>query len=306
MAYSVGDDVLALLREAKEEVLIIAPFIKAAALSKLLDVVPAGTRKTIVTRCRVADFLAGVSDLEVFDVAASRDADVRLCQVLHAKLYVADDSCLVGSANVTGAALGWRSPANLELLSATSINDERVAAFLLDLESRTTPATRRMYEDMKELVASVDVGVGKVNLDDGGVRLAVLPTDWIPRARSPEELYAAYVGEEDVTYGLYRTLREELSEMGVVDGLSKGAFYAWLGEAIGGTPLVRAVTEQIDREGSVTESGLRGALEDIGLVVGEIDVRDLLEVLERWLTEFLPGSYETARDSIKLTRPRRV
>ena len=72
------------------------------------------------------------------------------------------------------------------------------------------------------------------------------------------------------------------------------------GEAISQTPLVRGVTEMIGSEGQVTEEGLGRILDQNGLREVAVDVRGLLEVLERWLTEFLSGRYETTRDSIKL------
>ena len=77
-----------------------------------------------MTRWRLADLLAGVADLGVYDAAVAKGAHLYLRYDLHAKLFVADDRCLVGSANVTDTALGWRSPENLELL-VTVLRSER-------------------------------------------------------------------------------------------------------------------------------------------------------------------------------------
>ena len=140
----------------------------------------------------------------------------------------------------------------------------------------------------------------KIEFRDGEPCVAVLPASWVPRARNPEDLYRAYGGEEDTSFGLFRALKEEVAEFGVVEGLSRQAFYAWVGEAISQTPLVRGVTEMIGSEGQVTEEGLSRILDQNGLREVAVDVRDLLEVLERWLSEFLSDRYETTRDSIKL------
>lgn len=102
---AVGNDILALVGAAKRDVLIVAPFIKSAPVSRLLDTIGAEVQKTIVTRWRCADVVAGISDLEVFDIARRYHAKLLLCEDLHAKLYAADDRCFVGSANVTGVAL---------------------------------------------------------------------------------------------------------------------------------------------------------------------------------------------------------
>ena len=58
----------------------------------------------------------------------------------------------------------------------------------------------------------------------------------------------------------------------------------------------------IDDEGELTETRLAKALEDNYIANDSVDLRELLEVLERWLTEFLPDRYETTRDSVKLIR----
>ena len=297
---TVGSDILALVEEARRDVLIVAPFIKSAPLVRLLDSIQADADKTIVTRWRCADILAGVSDLDVFDIAGRYHAKLLLCPDLHAKLYAADESCLVGSVNVTAVALGWRSPANVELMVPVARADSHVAAFEKNLLRRSTPATEEQHDLLLELIRGVEDAGRKIEFQDGEPRISVLPASWVPKARNPEDLYSAYGGEEDTSFGLFRALKEEVAELGVVEGLSKPAFYAWVGEAISQTPLVRGVTEMIESEGQVTEEGLGRILDQNGLREVAVDARDLLEVLERWLTEFLAARYETTRDSIKL------
>ena len=296
----VGNDILALVEGAKRDVLIVAPFIKSAPISRLLDSASSAASKTIVTRWRCADVLAGVSDLDVFDIAARHDVKFLLCSNLHAKLYAADDSCLVGSANVTDTALGWRSPTNVELMVPVSRTDPHVAAFEEALLRRSKEASMQQHDLLLELVRRMDDAGGKIGFQDGEPSVVVLPASWVPRARNPEDLYRAYSGEEDTSFGLFKVNKEEVAELGVVDGLSRPAFYAWVGEAISQTPLVRGVTEMISSEGQVTEEGLGRILGQNGLGEVVVNVRDLLEVLERWLNEFLPERYETTRDSIKL------
>lgn len=296
----VGDDIFALVGGAKRDVLIVAPFIKSAPISRLLETIDAEVVKTIVTRWRCADVLAGVSDLEVFEIAARHRAELLLCTDLHAKLYAADESCLVGSANVTDVALGWRPPANVELMVPVARTDSHVAAFEQHVLRRSRPASKDQHDLLLELILRREDAGRQIEFEDGEPRIAALSTSWVPKARNPEDLYRVYGGEEDTSFGLFRALKEEVAEFGVVEGLSKPAFYAWVSEAIGQTPLVRGVTEMIGSEGEVTEEGLRRILDQNGLREVAVDVRNLLEVLERWLSEFLPERYETTRDSIKL------
>lgn len=296
----VGSNILALAEGARRDVLIVAPFIKSGPLVRLLDSVRTDVDKTIVTRWRCADVLAGVSDLDVFDIAERHHAKLLLCSDLHAKLYAADESCLVGSANVTGVALGWRSPVNVELMVPIARADPHVVAFEQDLLRRSRLASKTQRDSLLELIRGMEDAGRKIEFQDGEPRVSVLPASWVPKARSPEDLYRVYGGEEDTSFGLFRVLKEEVAELGVVQGLSSPAFYAWVGEAISQTPLVRGVTEMIDSEGQVTEEGLGRILDQNGLREVAVDVRDLLEVLERWLNEFLSDRYETTRDSIKL------
>ena len=58
----------------------------------------------------------------------------------------------------------------------------------------------------------------------------------------------------------------------------------------------------IDEKGEVTESDVTAFLREFDIDPKVTWPRDVLENLERWLTCFFPARYETARESIKLTR----
>ena len=88
--------------------------------------------------------------------------------------------------------------------------------------------------------------------------------------------------------------------------MDEEAFRAWVAATICQTPLVDTVINHIDNEGQVTESALNGLLTEIGVDTQKYRTREVLEVLERWLTYFLPTQYETARDSIKIIKAKKV
>ena len=112
-----GERLKVLLARANRQVLLCSPFIKAKVLDAVLSVVADAVPVRIVTRWRTSEIALGVSDLEVFEIANSRtNTELSLLNDLHAKIYVADDDCLVGSANLTASALGWSDPSNVELL----------------------------------------------------------------------------------------------------------------------------------------------------------------------------------------------
>jgi len=136
--------------------------------------------------------------------------------------------------------------------------------------------------------------------------LDVLAPDWVPSARDPEELYAAYSGESDVSRITRQAMQQDLKTIGVPPGLSREEFRTWVGASLSGSVLVGSVLRRIDEVGQMTEADLTQVMGGMGVAAEDREARDVLEVLERWLTCFLPTEYETARDSVKLVRSRRV
>ena len=280
---------------------------RSAALERLLCQVSRTVDVTIVTRWRLADLVAGASDLGVFEVATARAAKLYIRQDLHAKFFAADDMCLVGSANVTSAALGWRELPNLELLVPVRRAVAEVVEFEGELRRgavRASPALRDCLARLLEDDGRWSAKVGEVLQREAA--LGVLPPKWIPRVRNPEELYAAYRGESDVSRLAREAMLEELRQIGVVPGLDQREFRAWVGAALSGSPLVGSVLQRIDEVGEMTEGDLAEVMGGMDAAADGRDTREILEVLERWLTYFLPAQYETARDSVKLVRARRV
>ena len=133
-----------------------------------------------------------------------------------------------------------------------------------------------------------------------------MPPSWIPRIRNPDELYAVYRGNMDVSRSAIQTMQEELTQLDVIPGMDEEGFRAWVAATIVQTPLVVRVIKHIDQEGQLTEDELSDLLAEIDATAEEYRPRNALEILERWLTYFLPTQYETARDSIKLIRAKKV
>ena len=144
------------------------------------------------------------------------------------------------------------------------------------------------------------------NPEDGNTGVGLLPPNWVPRVRNPEDLYSVYRGNDDISRPALQTMQEDLAQIGTVPGMDEEAFRAWVAATICQTPLVDTVINHIDNEGQVTESALNGLLTEIGVDTQKYRTREVLEVLERWLTYFLPTQYETARDSIKLIKAKKV
>ena len=298
-----GDQLLDLLRTAERDALIVAPFIRSEALVKLLDAVPQAVDTTVVTRWRPLDFLAGASDLGVFDVAAGKPARLLLRNDLHAKLFAVDDSCLIGSANVTNLALGWRQPANLELLVPAPRSQSGIPEFEKTLMSGCVPATEGQRNALQSVLEQLKTQPqpDAVLADYLGEPSYVLPWNWIPSTRTPEDLYAVYSGDTGFGGELLGAMRSDLQAINPPPSLDRGSFDSWLATMISQTPLIVWIVSEIDDAGSVTETKLEEKLSDMRIDTNE-RARDILETVRRWLTHFLPVRYETTADSLKLIR----
>ena len=297
------DDIVSLFKGAQHDVLIVAPFIRSRALARLLDSIPGGIDTIIVTRWRIGDFLAGASDLGVYDLAEARRIPLFLRLDLHAKLFAADESCLVGSANVTDTALGRHKHSNLELLVPVPRGADSIVEFeklVLPQAVRATATFRDHLHDLLDRLTHSKTAI--VEMEDETATSTL--SDWVPKVRNPEELYSVYQGSADISRASRVSMQEELAKIGAVAGLNEADFKAWVSVRMNQSPLIGKVIQKIEEHGELTEANIGELLKEIGVIPNAYQPRDLLEVLERWLTCFLPMRYETARDSVKLIKAR--
>ncbi|MFE3874905.1 phospholipase D family protein [Kitasatospora sp. NPDC059146] len=232
-----------LLATATDRVILVAPFIKKEVFQATLGAVPARVEEiTCVTRWSVPEVAAGVSDPEIAELA-KRDgrASIRLCHNLHAKLYVADDRCLVGSANLTGKATGRVPAANVELLVEADTAHPEVQRVLAALEATTVPGTVELAEQIREQASLM-------RADEDSPRVVVPGQDeqsdrWLPETRNPERLYRVYNGRHrhignDVLVGVLR----DLAHLDIGPGLDEQAFGAEVLARLHAMPELRALT----------------------------------------------------------------
>ena len=304
-----GGRVIDLLGTAEQEVLIVAPFIRSAALERLLDAIPPGAETTIVTRWRPLDVLAGASDLGVFGIAEERGVQLLLRHDLHAKLFAADERCLVGSANVTDTALGWRVPPNLELLVAAGRRVAEIQEFETTLLAGAVPATLVWRDHVFDLVERLRDRLGpQTELPAATEEVpSLVPPTWAPRVGNPEDLYAVYRGDVDATSrAALPTMREEIALLGLAPGMSEDEFQDRVALAIAEAPVVRETLLLIDETGGVTEAEYNDLLIRLEADRPDGSIADSLVALQRWLSHFMPDSYETTQESIRLIRAKRV
>ena len=304
-----GDNLLELIKSASKQVRLIAPFIRSAALTRILESVGRGVQVEIITRWRPAEILAGASDTGIYEIAEELGIPLYLRNNLHAKLYIADNHCLVGSANLTEAALGWRTPMNLELLLPVS----RASQEIVDLEDelltgavRVTSEIRDQMLTMIDLLGERELVVAQEALDEH-TGPTLTPQDWVPSIRNPEDLYAVYSGFEDhIGRAIVPSVKEELKLLGVPPGLNQTEFEAWVAATIVQTPVTSAVIAYLKEQGPMDEAAMESLLKQHSQNLTRRDPRDVIDTLTRWIPYFTNIPLETRADTVKLMIAKKI
>ena len=134
------------LAAASERVLILSAYVGRAAVAELLGASTTAAERALYARWEVDDIASGASDWQVWDVAKECNVPFFACPRLHAKIYVADDRALVGSANATAAGLGLAANPNLELLVEVHARHASIAD-VLRIADETSVSARPIGPD---------------------------------------------------------------------------------------------------------------------------------------------------------------
>lgn len=246
-----GQQLEALAAHANEQIVVVAPFIKRETLQRIVGNAPAATPLLCVTRWRVDELACGVSDLDVWLDVSSRPASrLLLVKDLHAKYFRFDREAVVGSCNVTGAALGFRHPSNLELAVALQV-DGQTAVFEATVLDLAVPVTQPMYEHMRRLIETMPSapppGVSDLPLlqpeaaeqPPTDTSHATPWSDWLPSCRTPSELFEAYAGHLDgLTLATRASALSDLQHLAPPAGLTRPQFEAFVAGALLSSPLI--------------------------------------------------------------------
>ena len=227
-----GQRIRGLLETATECVEIIAPFIKVEPLRSLLEVARDDIHVRCVTRWLPRDVAAGVSDLEVFDILEGRgNSELVLVDRLHAKLYVADDQCLVGSANVTRSGLGEAEQSNVEVLVKSSVSNEGIRDMLDEIKVLARPASHSMLEATRRLANSLAASP-----------ISGESADWHPTSRRPNLAYGFYrepPDEKRIAADLL--LLNDVAEANLPAGLTKEEFDREIQSLLATIPIAQGI-----------------------------------------------------------------
>jgi len=277
----IGAQFLQLFQGAPSRVVLVAPFIKTGALQRILEQFDHSIAHVdCVTRWHPADIADGVCDLEILEMLqALPNASLWVRRDLHAKYFRADGQCLVGSANLTGKAFGWRLPGNLELmveLPATFVGLEDWERSLL---ASCLPATR----DLRDRIAA-----------EAQELLAITPSRPSPDVEAdhhPDESWMPLCSRPDLLFGVSPppNLPEPLFNLHVANALRQ----------------LTVIREVMD----ATAKGIpdRHALEIIVPyhdAEQDVSINDAWRILKDWIMHFFPGEFRIEADQEVLVRGR--
>ena len=294
--HHLGDKLVAAGAHCKRDMVLVAPFMKAETLKKIIENLTPSASLLCLTRWRLEEIALGVSDLECWDIISTREnSRLLLRQNLHAKYFRFDDSTYLGSANLTMTALGWSARPNSEVLIEFSTGDvESSIAFEESLFVDVVDVTEKLVDEFKALLKTYPilrqvedhfaVYEKSVQYDVKGGATA----QWLPSSRSPEYLYSVYIGDKDAMSkdGLV-SAREDLRELDLPPGLPESVFYSLVRSRLTTNAIVVKLNHYLAIRRRFGE--IRCWMEsEIGLV----DATDAWQRLMRWLLFYFPDRYE--------------
>lgn len=270
---------LSRLCSGAQNLVIVAPYIKADALAKVLAEVNPTASLICVTRWSPHDLAARVSDLECRNLVKDLGGSFMLHPSLHAKYYRIDDVVLVGSANLTSSAMGWSPQPNLEILCLAG-EDFDSCAFQRDL---LRDAREISDDEFRRWDAIVQIDARS----DGAMAGAHPRLDaWRPKTRDPRHLETSYQGKEDeiASFDEREAARRDLQALLVPPDLSNEEVRIWALTCLLAAPFTNSVMQLADAEDAPGSYQLLA--QTYGLSITE--ARRDMETVQNWLAFLAP------------------
>jgi hypothetical protein len=294
-----GEKLRDLVASARGLVHICAPFIKLDAFKALITVLPDGVRLRVTTRWRPEEVAMGVSDLAVFDTIIGRpNTSMRILNSLHAKLYLADDKCLIGSANVTRSALGWIQPSNVELLTSIDVQDSAVQ-YLIHRIDAAPEATLQMQQEVAAAAARYKVGDISPErfepLTDTEIGKYSLP--WVPKCSVPDKIFAVYVnsGTDHLNSDTKEDAISDIEALALPPDLNEEDFYQYVSKVIVDFPSIQKIISRIPSR--LNDSDAVSIVQQLRPDMNQASAFKQWTIIRDWIDTFLGDLYEVAPDS---------
>lgn len=299
---TIGDELIELLSSARSEATIVAPFMKAAVVKRLMQNLAPGVALSCITRWHPHEIKYGVSDLEVWDVLrAHQPSSLSLIPTLHAKFYRADDYYAIGSANLTNAALGWSARPNIELLVSGEVDQmlREWEGLLLSQAIKVDESLVRFFEQLVNdlpddgLVFTEHYPNTENSLDGEYGTLKLEIVSWLPMTRYPEQLYKVYLGHtEELSAGARESAKRDLFVLAVPQGLDVAGFKVSVAASLLQMPVVNQIDHFLSQPRSF--GAVRDFLSALPQYPKHRDPSTDWQTMMRWFRHFLPQRFQVA------------
>lgn len=305
---SPGADLLELCQTAQYEAILVAPFMKVRALEAVFDTIPDSVASIkCVTRWRPEEIVAGASDLEVFDLVAQRRGAALFIQpFLHAKYFRIDNSCLVGSANLTQRALGWAMPANLELVISLPSDTLPLPEFERMLFSTAIHASQELKNEVAAAAGAMQRESPKFVTEELAVEeeaAFIPPQYWLPLCTRPDLLHSIYADRntDQIVGWTLQAGRRDIRALCFPPGLSEQNFRRYIAILLHQSPIVQRVCEEA-RQPISPNKGQEFISSFVKKDFLIYDPAQHWETLRTWLLYFLSEEYRQPAGSFDLQR----
>lgn len=277
MTVTRGDRIRKLFSEAQNSVAIITPFVKVKALRSLLDAVSPDAHIRCVTRWLPEEVASGVSDPSIiYDLQERGNYILTLVDGLHAKIYIADDKCLTGSANTTSRGLGDIDDSNIEILIESTIDEPEVITVL----SEIAEAEKVASVELAEKIMALAISLPQPHQPLGGTKF------WFPRSNRPEKAFTFYSSSPASHLSVVdRILICDLEKANIPQGLSEQEFMFEVRSLLSEIPLADALLD-VTTDITLTRADVHPQISQ--LTTEEFSANDLWRSFVNWMVYFFP------------------
>ena len=261
-----------------KHLVIVAPYIKTDALNRILAYVNPNANLICVTRWNPQDLALGASDTECRTIVTERSGSFRLHPTLHAKYYRSDDAVLIGSANITLAAMGWSSHSNLEILCSPT-PDFDGGAFEKNLLDDAREISDHEFERWESISKIATANLPAITEHQSRL------DKWCPATRDPRHLELAYQGRKcDIAASdEQQAAQRDLDALLFPPNLTQDQMRMWASTSLLAAPFTNSVIQLHGMESPVRD---RIIAETYGL--DRTEARRNIETVENWLAFLAP------------------
>lgn len=270
--YALPGDLLLQACSGAKSLFIVAPYIKADALAKVLNYIRPDASLTCITRWHPNDLIQGSSDVECRKLIIERGGSFQLHPYLHAKYYQTDDIILIGSANLTLSGMGWSQQPNYEILCQAG-HDFNSFSFRQELLQNTREISDAEYAHWE--------AIAKSNIHKNTITNELpLLDNWRPATRDLGNLKLAYHNQMDdiASSDEQKSAQRDIQFLLIPDELSDEELNLWLSTCLLSSTFTNSVIHANELD---VRNAYRFLTETYNLSI--VDARRDMETVQNWL-----------------------